>query len=127
MLAPSSANMIRTGMLMSATSTSTPTTSAPGNATSAKKIEYAIVDPTGAEMTALKMVASTADAERTSPVLLRTNSLLAVAIATLRRSHRHQLDMHVEIPQSLNTIEHDCQGLWTRRDTFRSRQIGRAS
>jgi hypothetical protein len=51
-----------------------------------KKIEYAIVDPTGAEMTALKIVASTADAERTSPVLLRTNSLLEVAMATLRRS-----------------------------------------
>jgi hypothetical protein len=47
------------------------------------------VDPTGAEMTALKMVASTADAERTRPVLLRTNSLLAVAMATLRRSNRH--------------------------------------
>src|SRR6202162_2943707 len=86
MLAPRNANMIRTGMLMIATRISTPTTSAPGNATSAKKIEYAIVDPTGAEMTALKIVASTADAERTSPVLLRTNSLLDVAMATLRRS-----------------------------------------
>jgi hypothetical protein len=31
----------------------------------------------GAEMTALKMVASTAEAERTSPVLLRTNSRLS--------------------------------------------------
>src|SRR5579859_1745893 len=109
MLAPSSANMMSTGMLMSATSISTPTTSAPGNATSAKKIEYAIVEPTGAEMTALKMVASTADAERTSPVLLRTNSLLAVAMAILRRSDRPQLDTRAENRQSLNTIEHRCQ------------------
>jgi hypothetical protein len=31
-------------------------------------------------------VASTADAERTRPVLLRTNSLLALAMATLRWS-----------------------------------------
>jgi hypothetical protein len=41
-----------------------------------KKIDQARVEPIGAEMTALKMVASTADAERTSPVLLRTNSRL---------------------------------------------------
>src|SRR5579862_3101215 len=109
MLAPRNANMIRTGMLMIATRISTPTTSAPGNATSAKKIEYAIVDPTGAEMTALKMVASTADAERTSPVLLRTNSLLEVAMAILRRSDRPQLDTRAENRQSLNTIEHRCQ------------------
>src|SRR5665213_1557481 len=100
MLAPSSANMMRTGMLITATRIKTPTTSAPGNATSAKKIEYAIVDPTGAEMTALKIVASTADAERTSPVLLRTNSLLALAMATLRRLYRPQLDTRVESRQS---------------------------
>jgi hypothetical protein len=42
-----------------------------------KKIDQARVEPIGAEMTALKMVASTADAERTSPVLLRTNSRLS--------------------------------------------------
>src|ERR1700688_1033432 len=101
MLAPSSANMMSTGMLMAATSRMTDATSAPGNATSAKKIEYAIVDPTGAEMTALKMVASRADAERTSPVLFRTKSLLAVAIATLRCGpDRPQLDMPVESRQS---------------------------
>src|SRR5579863_1901173 len=100
MLAPRNANMIRTGMLMIATRISTPTTSAPGNATSAKKIEYAIVDPPGAEITALKIVASTADAERTSPVLLRTNSLLAVAMTTLRRLNRPQLDTRVESRQS---------------------------
>src|ERR1700694_2647881 len=82
MLDASSANMIRTGMLMSAVRMRTPTTSAPGKATSVKKIEYAIVDPIGAEMTALKIVASRAEAERTSPVLLRTKSRLAGAIAT---------------------------------------------
>jgi hypothetical protein len=72
-------------------------------------MEYAIVDPTGAEMTALKIVASIADAERTSPVLLRTNSLLAVAMAILRRPDRLELDTRVENLQSLNTIEHQCQ------------------
>ncbi len=45
---------------------STPATSAPGKATSVKKIEYAIVDPMGAEITALKIVASTAEASRTN-------------------------------------------------------------
>ncbi len=77
MLAPSSANMISTGMLMISVMTSTPTGSAPGNATRVKKIDQARVEPIGAEMTALKMVASTADAERTNPVLLRTNSRLS--------------------------------------------------
>src|SRR5579872_5766263 len=106
MLAPSNANMIRTGMLMSATISRTPATSAPGNETSAKKIEYAIVDPTGAEMTALKIVASTAEAERTRPVLLRTNSLLAVAIATSGGRTARKLDTRGENSESLNTIEH---------------------
>src|SRR6202035_3436927 len=100
MLAPSRANMMSTGMLMAATSRITVATSAPGNATSVKKMEYAIVEPTGAEMTALKIVASTADAERTSPVLLRTKSLLAVAMTTLRRLGRPQLDTRVESRQS---------------------------
>ena len=77
MLAPSSANMISTGMLMIAAMISTPTGSAPGKATRVKKIDQARVEPIGAEMTALKIVASTADAERTSPVLLRTNSRLS--------------------------------------------------
>jgi hypothetical protein len=77
MLAPSSANMISTGMLMIAAMIRTPTGSAPGKATRVKKIDQARVEPTGAEMTALKIVASTADAERTSPVLLRTNSRLS--------------------------------------------------
>jgi hypothetical protein len=46
-------------------------------------------------------VASTADAERTSPVLFRTNSLLAVAMTTLRRlGRRPQLDTRVESRQS---------------------------
>src|SRR5262249_24097310 len=85
MLAASSANMIRTGMLMISVISSTPLTSAPGKATSVKKIEYAIVDPIGAEITALKIVASTADASRTKPVLLRTKrlpALLPTATAT---------------------------------------------
>ena len=77
MLAPSSANMISTGMLMIAAMISTPTGLAPGKATRVKKIDQASVEPIGAEMTALKIVASTADAERTSPVLLRTNSRLS--------------------------------------------------
>ena len=68
--------MISTGMLMISVMTSTPTGSAPGNATRVKKIDQARVDPIGAEMTALKIVASTADADRTRPVLLRTNSRL---------------------------------------------------
>src|SRR5690348_5277463 len=72
MLASSSANMISTGMLRIAAMISTPTGSAPGKATRVKKIDQARVEPIGAEMTALKIVASTADAERTSPVLLRT-------------------------------------------------------
>src|SRR5471030_658453 len=101
--------MMSTGMLIAATSRRTPATLAPGNATIAKKTEYAMVDPTGAEMTALKIVASSADADRTSPVLLRTNSLLAVAMATLRRTGRPKLDTRVENMQSLNTIEHRCQ------------------
>src|SRR5215475_12659584 len=93
MLAPSSANMISTGMLMIAAMISTPTGSAPGKATRAKKIDQARVEPIGAEMTALKIVASTADAERTSPVLLRTNSLLrlsdrsAVVMSCLQIAH----------------------------------------
>src|SRR6266568_3100062 len=78
MLAPSRANMISTGMLMIAVRIRTPTGSAPGKATRVKKIDQARVEPIGAEMTALKMVASTADAERTRPVLLRTNSRLPV-------------------------------------------------
>jgi hypothetical protein len=42
------------------------------------------VEPIGAEMTALKIVASTADASRTRPVLFRTNRrpvLLSVVTA----------------------------------------------
>jgi len=100
MLDASSANMMRTGMLISAVMMSTPATSAPGNATRVKKIEYAMVDPIGAEMTALKIVASRAEAERTSPVLLRTKSLLAVAIPTLRLPDRPQLDTRVKSRQS---------------------------
>src|ERR1700683_2996847 len=83
MLAPSSANMISTGMLMIPAMTSTPMGSAPGNATSVKKIDQARVDPIGAEMTALKIVAWRAEAVRTSPVLLRTNSRLVDPVVAM--------------------------------------------
>ena len=50
------------------------TGSAPGKAESVHRTPMASVAPTGAEKTALKMVASSADASRTSPVLRRTKS-----------------------------------------------------
>ena len=40
-------------------------------------MEYAMVDPMGAEITALKIVASTAEASRTNPVLFLTKRLPA--------------------------------------------------
>src|SRR5215469_5829988 len=83
MLAPSRANMISTGMLMIRVMISTPMGSAPGNATRVKKIDQARVDPIGAEMTALKIVASRAEAVRTSPVLLRTNSRLVDPVVAM--------------------------------------------
>ena len=86
MLAPSKANMISTGMLMISVMISTPTGLAPGNATRAKKIDQARVEPIGAEMTALKIVASSADAERTNPVLLRTNRRLSERSAVVMSS-----------------------------------------
>ncbi len=86
MLAPSSANMISTGMLMIRVMTRTPTGSAPGNATRVKKIDQARVDPIGAEMTALKIVASRAEAVRTSPVLFRTNSRLVDPVVAMNPS-----------------------------------------
>src|SRR6202050_1001438 len=75
--------MISTGMLMIPAMTSTPMGLAPGNATSVKKIDQASVDPIGAEMTALKIVASRAEAVRTSPVLLRTNSRLVDPVVAM--------------------------------------------
>ena len=50
------------------------TRSEPGNADRAKKTPQASVAPTGAENTALKIVASRALASRTRPVLWRTKS-----------------------------------------------------
>ena len=50
------------------------TRSAPGNAARAKKTPHASVAPTGAEKTALKIVASRALASLTRPVLWRTKS-----------------------------------------------------
>ena len=71
--------MIRTGMLRTNEMIVAHTKSARGNAESAQKIPNASVAPTGAEKTALKIAASTADASRTSPVLCRTNSWLRPA------------------------------------------------
>ena len=65
----SSTGMLRTNEMMVAV-----TRSLPGNADNAKNTPQASVAPTGAEKTALKMVASNAEASRTRPVLLRTNS-----------------------------------------------------
>ena len=50
--------------------------SAPGKADRDQRMPIASVAPTGAEKTALKIVASSAEASRTSPVLWRTNSWL---------------------------------------------------
>ena len=77
-----------------------------------------MVEPIGAEMTALKIVASTADASRTRPVLFRTNRrpvLLSVVTATptLLVSHRYSAFVVSETPWS-----HECQGI-TKRDAVR--------
>src|SRR6187549_3690223 len=77
MLDASSAIMIRTGMLMTTAMMVAQTGSAPGNAESAQSTPMARVAPTGAEKTALKIVASSADASRTRPVLRRTKSRLS--------------------------------------------------
>ena len=74
MLEASSAIMIRTGMLMMPAMIVAVTRSAPGNMLSAAKMPHASVAPTGAEKTALKIVASSAFASRTRPVLWRTKS-----------------------------------------------------
>jgi len=74
MLEASSAIMIRIGMLMIPEMIVAQTRSAPGNMLRAAKTPHASVAPTGAENTALKIVASRAEASRTSPVLWRTKS-----------------------------------------------------
>jgi hypothetical protein len=51
-----------------------------------KKIDQARVDPIGAEITALKIVASRAEAVRTSPVLFRTNSRLVDPVVAMNPS-----------------------------------------
>ncbi len=61
-------------MLMKNVMSVTATKSAWGNADKAQNRPKASVAPTGAENTALKIVASTAEASRTSPVLCRTKS-----------------------------------------------------
>ena len=69
MLEASRAIMIRTGMLMIPEITVAVTMSAPGNRVRAANTPQASVAPTGAENTALKIVASSALASRTRPVL----------------------------------------------------------
>ena len=76
MLEASSAIMMMTGMLITPEITVAVTMSAPGKSVSDAKTPQARVAPTGAENTALKIVASSAEASRTSPVLWRTNSWL---------------------------------------------------
>ena len=71
--------MMMTGMLRTNEINVTDTMSAFGKADRAQNRLNASVAPTGAEKTALKIVASTAEASRTSPVLLRTNSWLPPA------------------------------------------------
>ncbi len=68
--------MIRIGTFSTNDHSVAATRSEPGNAVSAKKTPQASVAPTGAEKTALKIVASSAEASRTRPVLRRTNSWL---------------------------------------------------
>jgi hypothetical protein len=79
MLEASNAIISNTGMLMMNEITVAQTRSEPGNADRAKKTPQASVAPTGAEKTALKIVASRALASRTNPVLWRTKSLLCPA------------------------------------------------
>ena len=74
MLDAMSAIMITIGMLITSEISVAVTRSAPGKAVSAKNTPQARVAPTGAENTALNTIASKADASRTRPVLLRTNS-----------------------------------------------------
>src|ERR1700685_2358273 len=66
--------MITMGMLITSEISVAVTRSAPGNADRAKNTPQARVAPTGAENTALKTIASKAEASRTRPVLLRTKS-----------------------------------------------------
>ncbi len=68
--------MISTGTLITTAMIVAHTGSAPGNAESVQSTPMASVAPTGAEKTALKMVASSADASRTRPVLFRTKTRL---------------------------------------------------
>src|SRR4051812_16899969 len=74
MLDASSAIMTRTGMFRTNEISVAVTRSAFGNEEYAQNRPNASVAPTGAENTALKIAASTAEASRTSPVLRRTNS-----------------------------------------------------
>src|SRR5438309_11918626 len=77
MLDARSAIITRTGMLITNEINVTVTKSAFGNEPRAQKRPKARVAPTGAENTALKIVASSAEASRTRPVLWRTNNRLS--------------------------------------------------
>src|SRR4051812_45149285 len=76
MLEASSDIITSTGMLITSEMTVTATKSAFGNEPRAQNRPKARVAPTGAENTALKIVASSAEAPRTRPVLWRTNNRL---------------------------------------------------
>src|SRR5215217_4486903 len=80
MLLASSDIMTRTGMFRTNEMIVAVTRSAPWKTDRAKKTPQASVAPTGAENTALKMVASSADASRTSPVLWRTKSCFSAGM-----------------------------------------------
>src|SRR5437868_13466772 len=64
--------MMHTGMFTTKAITSASTISAPGNNPRAYKMPKARVAPTGAEKTALKIMASSTDASRTRPDDCRT-------------------------------------------------------
>src|SRR5664280_498298 len=66
--------MMTTGMFKTNEAIVAVTRSAPGNALRAKNTPHARVAPTGAENTALKTIASNAEASRTRPVLFRRNN-----------------------------------------------------
>src|SRR5262252_2739936 len=89
MLEAISAIITRTGALMTNAMIVAVTRSAPGNSESAKKTPQARVAPTGAENTALKTIASNAEASRTSPVLLRTNSCCCLPVPAVLMAAPH--------------------------------------
>src|SRR5512138_2157977 len=89
MLDASNPIMITIGTLITSEISVAVTKSAPGNAESAKNTPQARVAPTGAENTALNTIASNADASRTRPVLLRTNSCCLPLVSAVLMAAPH--------------------------------------